>query len=118
MDDSSAVVLTTCAPYLVVDTALSVEDAARVRKFVMEAKSGQTPMEYFARENDNNDNSEVENDEVNDAMFNGSVVSKEENERNVDDERKVLGDRSNTADRKSECNIVLVCSHDIIMLVF
>lgn len=101
-DSSSAVVLTTCAPHLIVDTALSVVDAARVRKFVMEAESGQTPMEFFACDDGDNGDDEGESGEVKDALFGGSVVSEEENERSRDDGRKVLGDRSNTAGRKSE----------------
>jgi hypothetical protein len=104
-DVVSSAVLTTCAPYLIVDTTvLNDVDAARVRKFVKEAKSGQTPMEFFAggddddEEDENDDESEGGGEGDEEALFGGSMVSEEDN-GGKDVGRKVLGDKSNTAGR-------------------
>ena len=107
---SSAVLLTTNAPHLIVDTALTTADADRVRQFVMEAESGQTPMEFFACENDIDEGED--GGEGEEALFGGSMVSEEENEGGIDAGRKVLGDKSNTAGRtqlkgKGEYDILL-----------
>lgn len=115
IDHALSAVLTTSAPYLIVDTALSTEDAARVRRFVMEAESGQTPMEFFACMDDNNSEDESDDVEGEEALFGGSMVSEEEHERGVDQGRKVLGDRSNTADctrlkDKGEYETLLRCT--------
>jgi hypothetical protein len=100
-DDKSAV-LTTCAPHFILDPTLNVMDAARVRKFVMEAKSGQTPMEFFACGEDNTDDvDENEGGEGEETLFGGSMVSEEEDGGEADVARKVLGDKSNTAGHTS-----------------
>jgi hypothetical protein len=99
----AAAVLSTCAPYLIVDTALSKVDADRVRKFVRDGMVGQTPLEFFATTCDNHDDSDDNHDhddeEDDDALpFDGSIVSDEDDEVGCKEEveRKVLGDRSNT----------------------
>ena len=98
---AGAAVLSTCAPYLIVDTALSKVDADRVRKFVNDGTVGQTPSEFFAtfEKYDGVDDNHDEDEEDDDALpFDGSIVSDEEDEVGCKEEveRKVLGDRSNT----------------------
>ena len=99
---AAAAVLSTCAPYLIVDTALSKVDADRVRKFVRDGMVGQTPFEFFATacdKHDGDDDNRDDDEEDDDALpFDGSIVSDEEDEVGCKEEveRKVLGDRSNT----------------------
>jgi hypothetical protein len=112
----TASLLTTRAPNLIVDTALSTADAAKVRKFVAEAKVGQTPSEFFGGGNDDEDdenaNDEGENNgvqaeeevevqqEASPFDNGGSMVSGDEEDGDCKDvSRKILGDKSNTVYR-------------------
>ena len=98
VNGGKSAVITTCAPQLIVDTALSTLDADRVGRFVMGAKCGQTPMEFVAMMSEEEDTENDEDDNDDEVLFSGSIVS-EVDEGGGEVERKVLGDKSNRVER-------------------
>ena len=129
LDDDKDFVLR--RPRFILDTSLSTRHADMVRKFVKEARAGETPFDFFTEselsgdgEGQHDDDENVNNDDFgaiggdgfgfNDDVLAFSDEKSEEEEQRRPTKRKALGDRSNTANQ-AQCKLkytrYLLCSY-------
>ena len=133
LDDDKDFVLR--RPRFILDTSLSTRHADMVRKFVKEARAGETPFDFFTEselsgdgEGQHDDDENVNNDDFgaiggdgfsfndNDNVLAFSDEKSEEEEQRRPTKRKALGDRSNTANQ-AQCKLTL-CKVYINIFVF
>ena len=132
LDDDKDFVLR--RPRLILDTSLSTRHADMVRKFVKEARAGETPFDFFTEselsgdgEGQHDDDENVKNDDFgaiggdgfgfNDDVLAFSDEKSEEEEQRRPTKRKALGDRSNTANQ-AQCKLKLCKVYYSLSFVF